>query len=291
MTSTATRVIDPRPPALVTSRDFLAPAVDRAVAALRLPAGAWVLDAGTGAGGALPALARAAGAAGRVRAVDLDPGLAPVAAAHVDRAGMTARVVVETADLLTVLDTAATDPAGGFDAIWAGDVVEPGVFVDPAATVAAMARALRPNGIVALFTSNYHQSSFLVGHSRLERLVRAASAHRWNLPPDGPHHHDRQLQWLLAAGLDDVSLLVVPRVAFPLDRDATARAYLEHTVWPEMAASATEGGRQVGMTDAEHDELRALTTPGSRRYIADEPGYHLHQPTLLATGRRRGGRR
>ena len=35
-----------------TARDFLAPAVWRAVASLRLPAGAWVLDAGTGSGGA-----------------------------------------------------------------------------------------------------------------------------------------------------------------------------------------------------------------------------------------------
>lgn len=275
---------------LVTNRNFLAPVVDRAIATLRLPAGAWVLDAGTGAGGALPPLARAVGAAGRVRAVDVNPAVAPLATTHADQAGMADRVSVDTADLLAVLDAATTDPTGGFDAIWASDVVWPGNFDDPAATVAAMARALRPGGVVALYTSNYYESSFLPAYSRLERLVRAASEQRWDLPPDGPHHHNRHLAWLQAAGLDDIGLRGFPRIGFPIGGDSAVREYLEKTVWPEMLESATTCGREVGMSDAEVDELRALISPGSASYVADEPGYYVHHPTLLATGRRRGGR-
>jgi hypothetical protein len=44
---------------LMTNRAFVAPAVAEAVASLGLRAGSRVLDAGTGAGGALPALAHA----------------------------------------------------------------------------------------------------------------------------------------------------------------------------------------------------------------------------------------
>ncbi|OZM75443.1 hypothetical protein CFP66_46430 [Pseudonocardia sp. MH-G8] len=101
---------------LVAGRDFLAPAVDRAVASLRLPAGGWVLDAGAGSGSALPALARAVGAAGSVRAVDIDPTVLPLATAHATRHGMAARCTVEHADLVDVVERSATEPGGGFDA-------------------------------------------------------------------------------------------------------------------------------------------------------------------------------
>ena len=59
---------------LTSNRDFLAPAVEAAVMSLPLPPGARVLDAGTGAGGALPPLARAAGALGPGHLVVDEPG-------------------------------------------------------------------------------------------------------------------------------------------------------------------------------------------------------------------------
>lgn len=272
---------------LMASRDFLTPAMERAVASLRLPAGAWVLDAGTGSGAALPALARAAGAAGTVRAVDIDPAVLPLASAHAAQHGMAARVSVEHADLVDVIAFGATEPNGGFDAIWTGDVVGPGTFADPAAAVAAMARALRPGGVLALFYSAPQQAVFLPGHARLERLLRAASErHTGGAADDGHRHHDRHLSWLQAAGLENVALDVFPRIGLRVDTDRSIRAYLENTVWPQMWQAALACGPQTGMTEADITDLHALTSPDSPHYVLHDPGYYVLHPTILASGRR-----
>lgn len=262
---------------LLTNRDFCAPAVAQAVAVLELPRGARILDAGTGAGGALRPLAAAAGHAGSVLGVDLNPAVVALANRH---AGELAEL--RAADLLDVLATEE------FDAIWASDVVWPGNFDDPGAVVAAMMAALRPGGTVALLSSGYYRATFLPGHARLELLVRVASFLRWRLPPDGPHHHDRHVAWLLAAGAADPDVHVFPRIGYPAA--AAVTAYLEGTVWPEMRRSATERGGDVGLTDDDLARLAALTTPGSPVYVVDEPGFHVVQPAVLTTGRRRRGR-
>lgn len=276
---------------LLTTRDFLTPAVERAVASLRLPAGAWVLDAGTGSGVAVPALARAVGAAGSVRAIDTDPSVIPLATAHAAGHGMAGRVRVERADVVDVVAHAATEPGHGFDALWAADVVGPENFADPAAAVAAMALALRPGGVLALFTCRPGEAVYLPGHARLERLLRAAAARHDDLAADGHHHHDRYLSWLHAAGLENLGLAAFPRIGIRIETDRPARAHLTGTVWPRMWAAAAACGAQVGMTVADIDELHALTRPGPR-YVLDDPGYHVLHPTVLATGRRgRAGRR
>lgn len=186
-----------------------------------------------------------------------------------------------------MLAEAAGHPEGAFDAIWAGDFVWPGNFDEPAATVAAMARALRPGGVVALFYSNYYRATFLPGHPRLERKLRTGSELRWGQPVDGDgQHYERHLAWLLAAGLADVALNVFPRVGFPVDADPTVRRYLESTVWPELLESATRCGPEAGLTLDELDHLRRLLTPGGPGYVMDKPGYFVMHPTILATGRR-----
>jgi SAM-dependent methyltransferase len=269
-----TAALDPRlAEYLTTNRDFCAPVVAEAIAALDVPAGARVLDAGPGAGGALPLLAAAAGPGGSVLGVDLNAAAVPLAAAH---AGAAAEV--RAGDVLDVLGSER------FDLVWASDVVWPGNFDDPGAAVAAMLAGVRPSGTVALLTSGYYRASFLPGYGRLELLVRAASFLRWRLPADGPHQHDRLLGWLLAAGAVDTAVRVLPRIGFP--DEPAVRAYLTGTVWPEMRQSAAENGRDVGLTDADLADLAELTTPGGPRYVADEPGYHVVQPALLVTGRR-----
>lgn len=259
---------------LVTNRDFCVPAVAAAVAvaALNLQAGARVLDAGTGAGGALAPLAAAVGHSGSVLGVDLNPGVVALAADHAWGAAD-----LRTANLRDVL-THET-----FDVIWASDVVWPGNFDDPGAVVTAMLGALRPGGTVALLSSGYYRATFLPGYARLELLVRAASFLRWRLPPDGRHHHDRHLAWLLAAGAVDTEVRVFPRIGHP--GEPAVRAYLEGTVWPEMRQSATEHGHDVGLTGADLDQLAALTTPDVAGYVLDEPGFHVVQPAVLTTGR------
>ncbi|WP_213450107.1 SAM-dependent methyltransferase [Rhizomonospora bruguierae] len=274
-----TETLDPRfADYLTTNRDFVDAAIAEAVAALDLPTGGQVLDMGTGAGGAIPHLARAVGRTGRVLAVDLNPAVTALAADHADRAGVTDRVTIRTGDATELLTEAA------YDAIWTSDVIWPGNFDDPAAVVAAMARAVKPRGVVALFYSNYYQASFLPGQSRLERLLRTASELRWQLPADGPQHYERHLAWLLGAGLHDVRLRSYPRIGFPVDADPTIRPYLESAVWPELRESAARCGEQAGLTAAELSEVKQLLTPGNPRYVVDQPGFFIMHPTILATG-------
>ncbi|MGC7102732.1 class I SAM-dependent methyltransferase [Amycolatopsis lurida] len=244
---------------LLANRDFMAPAVEAAVASLALPPGARALDVGTGAGGALPALARAGAI---VDGIDLNPAVIPVATEHAQRSGVADRVTVRVADVAEVTPES-------YDVIWASDVVWPGNFADPAQTVADLVGALAPGGVLTLFYGNYYRATFLPGHDRLERLIFAASELRWKLPADGPHRHDRH-----TAGLADVRLSVFPRVGFPVDN--VVRAYLE---------SVRACGDAVGLTAAGQDEIRALLTPGSERYVLDEPDYHVVHPTVLVSGR------
>lgn len=53
-------------------------------------------------------------------------------------------------------------------------VAWPGNFDDPASIVARMARAVLPVGVVALFYSNYYQSLFLPGRSRLQHRYKCS---------------------------------------------------------------------------------------------------------------------
>lgn len=247
--------------------------VAEAIAALDVPVGARVLDIGPGAGGALPLLAAAAGPTGSVLGVDLNPAVVPLAAEH---AGPVADV--RAGNALEVLDDER------FDLIWAGDVVWPGNFADPGATVAALIRGLRPGGTLALLTSGYYRASFLPGYGRLGLLVRLVSFLRSRLPADGPRQHDRLLGWVHTAGASDPAVRVLPRIGFP--DEPAVRSYLQGAVWPEMRRSAAEHGHEVGLTDTDLADLTALTTPGGPRYVVDEPGYHVVQPALLVTARR-----
>lgn len=206
-------------------------------------------------------------------------------AVRTERLSFADRVTARAEEITDALADAASAPQRAFDAVWAGDVVWPGNFDDPAETVRQMAAALRPGGVVALFYSNYYQATFLPGRPRLERALRTASERRWGLPAEGPTHHERHLAWLLGAGLDDVTLQVFPRVGFPIDDDPTVRPYLESTVWPELLESAATCGADVGLSPADLDDIRALLTPGQPRYVVDEPGYFVIHPTIMATGR------
>lgn len=284
MTCGSRTLLDGDPGELVSTRGFLAPAVENAVASLHVPAGAWILDAGTGVGGAAPPLARAAGSAGTVRAVDTDPAVLPHAAAHAHRHGMSSRINIEQDDFIEVVERAATDPRGGFDTIWAGDAVGPDLFVDPAMAVVALARALRPGGVLALFSHHHDQAVTLPGHARLERLVGAATRRARGDHASACPAHDHYLSWLRSAGLRDCTLATFPRIGLRIDTDPAARTHLERTVWPRMRAAARTHGEQVGMTGSDLDELQALTTPGLH-YVLDQPGHYVLHPTTLVTGR------
>ncbi|MCE7079613.1 class I SAM-dependent methyltransferase [Streptomyces sp. ST2-7A] len=268
---------------LARNRDFFAPVVEQAVATLDPGDRGRILDMGTGGGGGLVALARAAGPGTRVLGVDRSADVLELARRHAEENDVASRVDTREADLMDVLtEASAGDP---FDAVWASDVVWPGNVDDPAATVALIAGALTPGGVAGLFTSNYYQAMFLPGHSRLERLLRAASESAWGIPDEGPTHYERHVHWMVAAGLRDVRLRVLPRVGFPIDGDPTVRPYLEDVVWPEFLAAARLKGAEAGMDGKDIERARALLTPGSGEYVLDDPGHYVVVPALLVTGR------
>ncbi|OKK02977.1 SAM-dependent methyltransferase [Streptomyces sp. CB02400] len=269
---------------LRTNRAFMAPVVEQAVGLLGLQGRHRILDVGTGAGGGLVALARAAGEQARVLGVDRNESALALALRHAEEENVLDQVHTETADLLQVAAKASGEDR--FDAIWASDVIWPGNVEDPATAVARLAGALSPDGVLALFTSNYYSSTFLPGHARLERQLLTASELDWGIPADGPEHYARHVHWMTAAGLRDVQLHVLPRVGFPADADPTVRPYLEKVVWPQLLAGARARGKEAGMTKEDIARAEALLTPGRPEYVVDEPGYYLIHPTLLVTGRR-----
>ena len=149
--------------------------------------------------------------------------------------------------------------------------------------VAELAGVLQPGGVLGLFTTNYYQSMFLPGHSRIERLIRTASELTWGIPDDGPTHYERLGAWLRQAGLAEVTLRVFP-VAGPL-ADPVVRNYVEQIVWPEMRHAVRSRGRAAGMTDADVDRAVELLDPDSSAYVGLDPDGFAMAPMLLWTGK------
>ncbi|MFG1806672.1 class I SAM-dependent methyltransferase [Streptomyces sp. NPDC049040] len=116
------------------------PAYAAAVAALGLPPGGRVLDAGCGTARALPLLRAAVGPAGEVVGVDLTPEMLREAV-RLGRRGDGALVEADGARL--PLRT------GAFDAVLAAGLVHH--LPDPAAGLRELARVTRPGGRLALF--------------------------------------------------------------------------------------------------------------------------------------------
>lgn len=263
--------LDPRLEAyLQTNRAFMAPAVELAIASLQLTQASQILDAGTGGGGALAPLVRASAADTTVLGIDLNPGVISMAAEHAEKNGVSERVELSVGDLRDLL-TESANADGTFDAIWASDVVWPGNFKKPLDVVRKMAAALKSDGTLALFYSNYYQAMFLPGHSRLERQLRTASELRWGLPGAGPTHSERHVEWLILAGLNDVDVRIFPRVGFPVDSDPTVRPYLEQTVFPELLESARSCGSEAGMSATDIADAEELLSPESARYLPSSP--------------------
>ena len=121
----------------------------RAVAAglglLRVQPGERVLELGCGAGGALVALARAVGGAGRVVGLDLSPGMLRLAAARLRRAGLADRAELVVADA-----TAVPFADASFDAVFMSFTLE--LFDTPEIplVLAECRRVLRPGGRIGV---------------------------------------------------------------------------------------------------------------------------------------------
>lgn len=147
-----------------------------------------VLDVGCGGGLLAESLARAGA---RVTAIDLAPGMIEVARLHAAESALSIDYRVAAAE-----DLAQTAPQS-FDAITCMEMLEH--VPEPAATVASLARLLRPGGTLFVSTLNRNLKAFLLAIVGAEYLLR--------LIPRGTHEYERLIRpaelarWARAAGL------------------------------------------------------------------------------------------
>jgi 2-polyprenyl-6-hydroxyphenyl methylase/3-demethylubiquinone-9 3-methyltransferase len=147
-----------------------------------------VLDVGCGGGLLAESMARAGA---RVTAIDLAPGMIEVARLHAAESALSIDYRVAAAE-----DLAHRAPQS-FDAITCMEMLEH--VPEPAATVASLARLLRPGGTLFVSTLNRNLKAFLLAIVGAEYLLR--------LIPRGTHEYERFIRpaelarWARAAGL------------------------------------------------------------------------------------------
>jgi 2-polyprenyl-6-hydroxyphenyl methylase / 3-demethylubiquinone-9 3-methyltransferase len=154
---------------------------------------AQVLDVGCGGGLLAETLARAGA---QVTAIDLAPSMVETARLHALDSGLTIDYRVEDAERL--LNT----QAGKYDVVTCMEMLEH--VPDPAASIAVLARLVRPGGDLFVSTINRNFKSFLLAIVGAEYLAR--------LVPRGTHEYERLLKpselarFARAAALDVVDI-------------------------------------------------------------------------------------
>ncbi|MBS0366787.1 MAG: bifunctional 2-polyprenyl-6-hydroxyphenol methylase/3-demethylubiquinol 3-O-methyltransferase UbiG [Proteobacteria bacterium] len=151
-------------------------------------AGARVVDVGCGGGLLAESLARAGA---QVTAVDLAPGMIETARLHAAHSSLAIDYRLASAQQL------AQQAPGAFDVVTCMEMLEH--VPQPADTLAALARLLRPGGALFVSTLNRNLRSFLAAIVTAEYLLR--------LLPRGTHEYERLIRpaelarWGRAAGL------------------------------------------------------------------------------------------
>jgi 2-polyprenyl-6-hydroxyphenyl methylase/3-demethylubiquinone-9 3-methyltransferase len=167
---------------------LLNPVRARFVAERASLAGARVLDVGCGGGLLCETLARAGA---HVTGIDLAPGMIEVARLHAAAQNLTIDYRLEDAQAL------ALSARAQFDVVTCMEMLEH--VPQPAATLAALARLVRPGGALFVSTINRNLKSFLLAIVAAEYLLK--------LIPRGTHEYERLIRpaelarWARAAGL------------------------------------------------------------------------------------------
>jgi ubiquinone/menaquinone biosynthesis C-methylase UbiE len=121
------------------------PFTDEGVDRLNVRPGERVLEIGFGTGHALVSLARRVGSSGRVFGIDLSFGMLRVARSRIQRSGLSERIVLRRGDAVRL-----PFPAGFFDAVFMGFVLELFDTPDLPKVMGECRRVLRRRGRIAV---------------------------------------------------------------------------------------------------------------------------------------------
>ena len=247
------------------------------VAALPIAEGDLVLDLACGDGTYTAMLADRVGSTGRVVAVDLLPDYLELARGVVrDRAG----------DAASRVDTIAADvrrlplAEGTFDLAWCAQSLRS--LPDPLGAIRAMARQVRPGGIVALLEEDALHHLLLPWPEDLELAVRRAEleslAESLTHPQD--YYAGRRLSQLLhAAGLVEIQVTTTA-----IDRHAPLNAAERRYLDLELGELQD---RVADRLDPDtHAVLDRLIDPNSPAYLPDQPDFALTCIEHVVVGRR-----
>ena len=248
------------------------PVIRQAIQALQLPPGSRGLDLGCGLGQHTLLLARAVGPTGHVTGLDASQAFLDEGARLAAAAGLSDRVAFRQGDWAALpFDDAS------FDWLWSADAVgyAPG---DRALQTAELMRVLKPGGLVALIF--WSSQVLLPGHPYLEARLDATTV---GIAPFSPElraesHPLRAVDWLRAAGLEQVKAEAFVRCVFP-PLEAGLRDALQALL--EMRW----GSAEYELTAADRFEFRRLCDPASPDLILDNPGYCPLFTYSLFTGR------
>lgn len=250
---------------------FAAPELKAAIDALKLAAGARVLDAGCGSGDALTWLHAAVQPGGTVLGVD-------VSQPHVEAAQRraVAGISVCQGDIC-----ALPVDAHSLDLIWSCNAINH--VHDPLPVLKDWQHCLRPEGQVALGQSSFLPDMLFAWDARLERLVNEAVRHyyrdRYRLTEASLGAIRALFGLLKRAGFLRVTAktFIIERT-FPLDCEAVN--YLQRAIF-----QGTFSEKLAGYLDAsDYAELSRLMDPKHAEYALHRPDFHFLQTFTLVTG-------
>jgi SAM-dependent methyltransferase len=250
---------------------FAAPELRRLIASVGLSPGMRVLDAGCGAGDALPWLLDEIKPSGSVIGIDL-------AAAHIDAARLYASANIEVleGDLLT-----APLAAASVDFIWCVNTINH--LYDPIHGVNRLAALLRPRGRIALGQSSLLPDMYFAWDARLDRVtneaVRQYYRKRYSLSERDLTSVRALVGVLRRANLQNVTArtVLIERVS-PVD--AATKRYLLDTIFRD-----TWGERlRPYLSDDDYEELVRVCDPQHSQFALRRPDFHFLQSFTLVTG-------